>query len=60
MATKNLNSVSPLRFMKLKPNRERVIASARAKKLPSEFPVNRLSSTLHPDKQHFIISDIKV
>ena len=60
MSKKTLVSVNPLRFLKIKPNRERIIEEAPLNALPQTYAINELSSSLHPKKQYLKIADIQI
>lgn len=59
MGKKNLNSVNRLRFLKLNEERKLKIEQASDAALPKQFPVNKLSATLHPEKQCVTVAEIK-
>lgn len=59
-AKNNIKSLSELNFSRLAKEREKMIEKAPANPLPVSYPVNELSAALHPDKQHFIIKEVKV
>lgn len=59
MGKKNLNSVNRLRFLKLNEERKLKIEQASDAALPEQFPVNKLSAALHPEKQCVAIAEIK-
>lgn len=56
----SVKSISVLRFLRLVPERDKVINAAPVKELPKEFPANLLAKALHPDHQYVKISDIRV
>ena len=59
MGKKNLNSVNRLRFLKLNEERKLKIEQASDAALPKQFPVNKLSAALHPEKQCVTVAEIK-
>lgn len=59
MRKKNLNSVNRLRFLKLNEERTLKIEQASDAALPKQFPVNKLSAALHPEKQCVTVAAIK-
>lgn len=59
MGKKNLNSVNRLRFLKLNEERKTKIEQASDATLPEQFPVNKLSAALHPERQYVTVSKIK-
>ena len=59
MGKKNLNSVNRLKFLKLNEERKLKIEQASDAALPKQFPVNKLSAALHPEKQYVTIATIK-
>ena len=59
MGKKNLNSVNRLRFLKLNEERKLKIEQASDAALPKQFPVNKLSAMLHPEKQCVTVAEVK-
>ena len=59
MGKKNLNSVNRLRFLKLNEERKLKIEHASDAALPKQFPVNKLSAALHPEKQCVTVAEIQ-
>ena len=59
MGKKNLSSVNRLRFLKLNEERKLKIEQASDTALPKQFPVNKLSAALHPEKQCVTVAEIK-
>lgn len=59
MGKKNLNSVNRLRFLKLNEERKLKTEQASDAALPKQFPVNKLSAALHPEKQCVTVAGIK-
>lgn len=60
MAKKSgLKSINRLRFLHNNDERKSRIEAAPETPLPSDYPVNALSWSLHPDRQFVIISEIK-
>lgn len=56
----SLRSVNRLRFLRNNDHRKKLIEAAPETPIPSDFPVNALSRSLHPDRQFVVISEIKV
>ena len=59
MGKKNLNTVNRLRFLKLNEERKLKIEQASDAALPKQFPVNKLSAELHPEKQYVTVAEIR-
>lgn len=57
---KNLNSINRLRFLNNNDERKKRIDNAKTTPIPHDFPVNKLSYALHPDKQYAVVEDIRV
>lgn len=56
----SLKSINRLRFLHNNDERKQKIEAAPTTPQPKEFPVNKLSRQLHPDKQFVTIGEIKV
>ena len=56
----SLKSINRLRFLHNNDERKQKIEAAPTTPQPKEFPVNKLSRELHPDKQFVTIGEIKV
>lgn len=56
----SLKSINRLRFLHNNDERKKKIKAAPTTPQPKEFPVNKLSRQLHPDKQFVTIGEIKV
>lgn len=54
----NIDTLDPLRFMARMEERQKRIAEAPAKKIPSDYEVNQLADALHPQKQFVQIQEV--
>ncbi len=54
----NIDTLDPLRFMARMEERQKRIAEAPAKKIPSDYEVNQLADALHPQKQFVKIQEV--
>lgn len=59
--TPSVSSLNPANFLKLVPNREKVIESAPATAVPHQdtYTPNKLAKALHPSVQHVVIANIE-